>query len=1136
MASSQLCPQILCSRNDAVWRFPSHRAVMCSISLKCSQDQDVRAGVSLRIPQKLPINVKIKTRLAQMQDRDEGLADLQTALEDKNVDEALRIWSWRWERLTLVAAEAAGFATMPGMEGRGISDAYEDAQQVPSTNVNPQQAHRPIAIRQLRRSLNMTRTWLHQSTMDIPWHLSQQYNSQEGSILHRLHKLHGIDHAFISQLTVSDLEKKLKHSTQEHDKARVAKWRSDMLSVSAACRYIRGAPQQRPLAVTDVDGKQAVGVEAMDHCLTRYWQQVAHPRETSLTDISTYVHSCVDKWGQAEELRMEPFTAEALSRLCKKTRKNTAPGPGAWRAAELCQLPNKALEEMASIMNLIMKEGRTPDLWRVSWTSYIPKGKTTAVQSQRPITVTALTWRLFAKHIASCVGPGIEERLHPAQCGARKGHSSVTSSLMAKKFADMCARDKCAGYLVQLDLAKCFNCLATADGIYALQRMGCPSHVCALLAAHYQHSKTRNKLTPVWGGRAYSTVRGCPQGCPLSTLLANALLKILPPEERPEIACSMYLDDTVIMSRSKKDLIAAVNVVLSRLRKMGLEVNASKCTYVGFGRLSEGDRKDLQLEGFSIPLSLRTTMLGFDLHTDEVREASDPQQKRAAIALERLDRVAKVPGNMMYRQTLVNLMVSSLWRWAPLGQTPHAQMNNKLRARVTAVLQGPKVQRSQSFEILYGALLKGHLVDPAWTQLQSTLVLAWKLFHAHSEARVLLFEDSPPGSLLHDLDRMLSTVHMWREGSCIHGQDCSFDFMLMDTAAALAHASREHYRQHLFARLEERRPREFTGLHRGLNREWLHRYHSSLCDPLRTSVFRRFVTGAFLCKERQHRHSKGAVDPHCMVCEEIETVRHITAECRRHCYAYHRTYLGALSEQSADFLARCGLPLVTEDIKNAGYEAYAMFMSSVIAALLQRDIDNAYVVRRRPEESANWVAPVRRRLRGKQPPPHYMDQLSVIKGSSSSRLPKGMLLRRRLVGKQRRPAAFALQLDPALSAPRAYNSANNRFLAGICFNEQGIWTINGHAIKKEENEQGCSLVCTLCHRHKLWKWRHLWALSHCSGPRNRITRAKRAASWFCQPPHVKIDYDNQRLHCLVCQGSSAVKHLTRFMTRHTKCG
>eukprot|EP00971_Amphidinium_carterae_P007866 155697-Amphidinium_carterae.1 len=60
-------------------------------------------------------------------------------------------------------------------------------------------------------------------------------------------------------------------------------------------------------------------------------------------------------------------------------------------------------------------------------------------------------------------------------------------------------------------------------------------------------------------------------------------------------------------------------------------------------------------------------------------------------------------------------------------------------------------------------------------------------------------------------------------------------------------------------------------------------------------------------QERQHRHPKGRVDPRRMVCHETETVHHITAECTRHCYACHRTYLGCEERRLRSILNVHGL-------------------------------------------------------------------------------------------------------------------------------------------------------------------------------------------------------------------------------------
>eukprot|EP00971_Amphidinium_carterae_P332426 6466583-Amphidinium_carterae.1 len=1131
LVSAALSPALVRAAPDDTWRFPSHRAIMCRLALPAILGQTQSTGVSLRVPQTLPTKAAIKKALANT-DSDIGKAELLSALEAADVDASLRAWSWRWERLTLMTAEANGIETSDLMEGRGLSDTFEEQETVPQPHTTPASANRPIQIRQLRRSLGLARTWLHQSTRDIAWTEVEEYNRKEAYILRRLWNLHEIDHAFISQVTVDELAQLLSKKTQEHDRMRIAKWRSEMMDLGTACRYVRGAVAQRTTVISAMDDSLAIGYDQMNECLTAFWTQVAQPTRTTVQAVTDYVVARASTWPAQQEVPMVPFTADILSRLISKTRKRTAPGPGSWRAKELAQLPPSALHELAEVMNLVLRTGQTPKLWRTSWTSFLKKGATTRVDTLRPITVTALTWRLFAKHVYNVVSPKVEENLHPAQCGARPGYSSVTAALGAKRFADRCSHDKCAGFALQIDLIKCFNNLSATDGVLLLSRLGCPAHVCQLLHLHYKAMATRNKLSAVWAGAEYRTIRGCAQGCPLSTLLANVILRLLVPTSTSDVECCMYLDDIMLMSRSRPALIAAASEITATLQHMGLELNASKSVFTGLGCLKATDRADIVIGELTLPMSYRTDLLGFDLHSEAVQDETPAQKKRGGTAFTRLSRIAKLPGGALHKQKLVGLMVASLWQWAPLGQRPHASARASLRRRVTAVLNGPKFPRAQSHEILYGAVLKGHLLDPAWVQMHATVVLAWKMLKADLSAQVLLEVPPPPGSLLHDLDDMLRSLGMWRDGSHIHGRNSDFDFMHFDTAGALAHTAREHFRTHMFANVEARRPKEFAGLHLGINREWLHRFHSSLKDPLQISIFKRFITGSFLCRERQHRHSGGRLNPYCMVCPglEIETVSHITASCVRHSFAYHRSYLDALSPQSAEMLSKHGLPLLTEDVIAAGYDSYACFLRSTMAALLQRDVDNSHIVL--PDLPHEDYKPpteiVRRRLRGKQPPPPLKLIYPLIVRPD--------VPRRRLRGKQPRPRAYALR-PKDLTQPRVRKASGTaKFLESIHFQEDGLWRVNGHAIQVEGEGDTATLTCTLCQRRKQWKWRHLWSLSHCAGSKHqRKPRAKTCLAWHRRPRHIIIDELTNRLTCIACSATCSQKHLERFVIRHTKC-
>eukprot|EP00971_Amphidinium_carterae_P030693 604178-Amphidinium_carterae.1 len=306
-----------------------------------------------------------------------------------------------------MAAEAVGIATLPTMEGRGLPDVYEMEEKVPGSNAHPRFSHRPIHVRQLRRSVNLVRTWLQQSTKDISWSDAADFDDKEQYLLRRIRKLHSVDHAFISQVTVCVLSDALKQSEATHDRERIAQWRKDMMQLGAACRFVRGASQLRSPVVTDVDGTQVVGYDGMNASLQRFWQSVAEPQGTTTHDVTEHIRRRLHTWPQAQEIPVVAFTGETLTKLCARTKRNTAPGPGGWRSGELKQLPAEAMQELSEVMNLILQEGVTPRLWATSWTSFIPKGqgKSTAIQSYRPITVTALTWRIFSKHLANTIEP-----------------------------------------------------------------------------------------------------------------------------------------------------------------------------------------------------------------------------------------------------------------------------------------------------------------------------------------------------------------------------------------------------------------------------------------------------------------------------------------------------------------------------------------------------------------------------------------------------------------------------------------------------------------------------------------------------------------------------------------------------------
>ena len=98
--------------------------------------------------------------------------------------------------------------------------------------------------------------------------------------------------------------------------------------------------------------------------------------------------------------------------------------------------------------------------------SFIPKeGRAHDLKSLRPLSVTALWWRIMAKHLYRSMAMHIDRHLSDAQWGGRHSRSCVAPALSVKHFFDRANAKEHPAYAVQLDLTKCFNGINIFDSI-----------------------------------------------------------------------------------------------------------------------------------------------------------------------------------------------------------------------------------------------------------------------------------------------------------------------------------------------------------------------------------------------------------------------------------------------------------------------------------------------------------------------------------------------------------------------------------------------------------------------------------------------------------------------------------------------
>ena len=284
MASTALSTTIIDAKTWTTWPFPNHRPVQMTLDMHAKLPEEL---VKLNQPTKLPADPAIKQLLAKMSPSDlEGLEELDAAKATGDPDKIILAWSQRWEAAYLSAAARLGHTAHAHQRGRGSPEASPTFHAPPK---RPGREHESLPIRQLRRSIGMVRAWLVDEG-EIPDGNHRHHDVLQRRILARLGRLHGIECAFLSAVTVNDLQQRLRTAAAEDKRERLRSWRAKMTCIPEACRYVRNETfKMTPQALQLPDGSWAVGYEKMNAALVKFWKDIAVPKHTTLSDISAFV-------------------------------------------------------------------------------------------------------------------------------------------------------------------------------------------------------------------------------------------------------------------------------------------------------------------------------------------------------------------------------------------------------------------------------------------------------------------------------------------------------------------------------------------------------------------------------------------------------------------------------------------------------------------------------------------------------------------------------------------------------------------------------------------------------------------------------------------------------------------------------
>ena len=389
-----------------------------------------------------------------------------------------------------------------------------------------------------------------------------------------------------------------------------------------------------------------------------------------------------------------------------------APGIDGQSADWILRLHRDSLQRLVRLLQAA-DDGRFPTFWRHSRVTLIPKGDDSPPGERRPLTVMAVTYRLWAKKHAESLNAWLLS-WKPAGLSGGIANSSCPDILWEIQMLLAKARtgDHPELFVLSMDLEKCFDRLDLANLGRISDKLGLDS--CRHTIRNYQNL-TRllfvdSEPSDVW--LHGDNLVGIPQGCPLSCILCNLASyswhKVCAHEVPTSIHYS-YLDDRFVLARSWDELERIMQATTKLDASLGPVLNVAKCARGAVGP----PRRRLPVcpQFFTlgrIDLKSAFRYLGIDLvlkcnaqkpvakrriHTLAVRCQSIrllPYRQRGACVADAISALW-TDGPFAYTRTQIDAAVSAGFN-ALIGHTPAGTVVRHSRA-MTHVL-GPGVHRT----------------------------------------------------------------------------------------------------------------------------------------------------------------------------------------------------------------------------------------------------------------------------------------------------------------------------------------------------------------------------------------------------------------------------------------------------------
>ena len=304
--------------------------------------------------------------------------------------------------------------------------------------------------------------------------------------------------------------------------ARIASWKGKMqasvpqqrtwIKNRAELHLARSLPQPSVQAVVDRP------VHPSSVLQTEYvkWQRL-WTSSPALPALASRVEELLERVPLASPAACDfDLTPDALQRSMQVMRQKGA-GPNGLLASQLLLMPPVWWNAFAKLWGVILATSQIPESWRYSRIALVAKH----TGGFRPIGLTDVCWRCGARLIIRGIRSWATSWMTPGDCGGLPSRSTAD----AHRIVAAAIRSGSKAF-IQEDLQKYYDTIHFPLAALVLERLGMPVQVVALLRSFYSRQfrllSFRGQCSSQW----IMATRGLVQGCPISPVIAAAIMHI----------------------------------------------------------------------------------------------------------------------------------------------------------------------------------------------------------------------------------------------------------------------------------------------------------------------------------------------------------------------------------------------------------------------------------------------------------------------------------------------------------------------------------------------------------------------------------------------------------------------------------